>query len=93
MWLSDFDLDQKILQALESGPKTVVAIRLFLHERENAWVSDYEIATSLSVLVAAGLCDAADLDVVSGLSTLDPSPRVGYAMLYSLAKKDGTVSP
>jgi len=87
MWLSDYDLDQKILQALEGGPKTVIAIKLFLEVREKNWVSDNQIVTALNALVAAGLCDAADLDEVSGLGAIDLRPRVGYAMLYSLAQQ------
>lgn len=84
MFISGFDLDQKILRALESGPKTVVAIKLFLEVREKNLFCDHEIPVALCALVAAGLCDAVDLDEVSGLSEIDLLPRVGPAMLYSV---------
>jgi len=87
MFTTAFDLDQKIQKALSSGPKTIVAIQLYLQEREKEWVSEYQILSSLDAMIAAGLCEAADLDLLSGLNALDSRPRVGPAMLYSLAQK------
>jgi len=54
MFTTAFDLDQKIQKALSSGPKTIVAIQLYLQEREKEWVSEYQILSSLDAMIAAG---------------------------------------
>lgn len=87
MLITAYDLDTKIQKALSSGPKTIIAIKLYLEEREKELVSEYQVLSSLDALIAAGLCEAADLDLLSGLNALDSRPRVGPAMLYSLAQK------
>lgn len=87
MFATAYDLDQKIQKALASGPKTIIAIKLYLQEREKELVSEYQIVSSLHAMISAGMCEAADLDLLSGLNTLDARPRIGPAMLYSLVQK------
>lgn len=79
------DLVPMIMRALDSGPKTVIGTRLWIEMREEIWVSDVEVVEALHHMMEAGLVQAQELGMISGLDAVDGRQRVGPSMLYSLA--------
>lgn len=78
------DLVPLIAQALDSGPKSVIGIRLRIEVREKIWVSDVEIVEALHNMFQSGQVYCQDLGAISGLDEIDDRQRVGPSVLYSL---------
>lgn len=81
-------LEAKIRLALAPGPKTLIAIRLYLEMRHHVWISDEQVVDALDRMVRDGQCHAQELGLISGLDEIDGRPRFGPSILYSLAEAD-----
>lgn len=81
-------LEDKIRLALAPGPKTLIAIRLYLEMRHHVWISDEQVVDVLDRMVRAGQCHAQELGLISGLDEIDGRPRHGPSILYSLVEAD-----
>lgn len=86
--LTRAQLEDKIRLALAPGPKTLIAIRLYLEMRERVWISDEQVVDALDRMVKAGQCQAQEIGLVSGLDAIDGRPRFGPSILYSLVEEE-----
>ena len=84
--IENAELAPMILKSLEIGPKTVIAIRLWIEIKERLWVSDVQLVETLFDLIEAGLVSAQEVGTISGLDAVEQGLRTGPLMLYSLKR-------
>lgn len=82
------DIERMVVEALDSGPKSFIGIRLWIERHKTEFLYDEQISDALVALQLRGEVRGQFLDDISKIDEVVEGPRRGHGVLYSLVARD-----